>query len=143
EALLPELGAFGDGRGVASGRISVDVEPGRPLALEVLVPELGLSIARAVEGPSGETTVHRVRVEAARPLHVTVDGDHVVLDEAHFSTDGGDLTGERRLDGQAIRRRVSGPLDLELLQPFLRATVRNISGDLRVELKAGGTLAKP
>src|SRR4029079_14523612 len=39
--------------------------------------------------------------------------------------------------------RMSGHLDLELLQPFLRASVRNISGDLRVELKAGCTLAKP
>ena len=65
--------------------------PGQPLALDVLLPELWLSVARAIEGANGETTVQRVRVEAARPLHVSVNGDHVVLDEAHFETDGGDL----------------------------------------------------
>jgi autotransporter translocation and assembly factor TamB len=143
EALLPELGTFGDGRGVASGRVKVDVQPGHPLALDVLLPELWLSIARAAVGAGGETTVQRVRVEAARPLHVSVSGDHVVLDEAHFATDGGDLTAEGRLDGSAIRGSMSGHLDLELLQPFLHATVDHMSGDLHVAITAGGTLAKP
>ena len=54
--LAPELVALGDGRSVASGRVAVDLEPGQPLALDVLLPELWLSIARAVDGPNGETT---------------------------------------------------------------------------------------
>jgi hypothetical protein len=143
ETLLPELGAFGDGRGVASGRVAIDLEPGRPLSLDVLLPELWLSIARAAVGASGETTVQRVRVEAARPLHVAVSGGHVVLDEAHFSTDGGDLVAAGRLDGEALSGSMSGHLDLELLQPFVRGFLDHIDGDLRVELKAGGTLEKP
>jgi hypothetical protein len=143
ESLLPELGAFADGHGVASGRVTVDLDPGQPLAVEVLLPELWLSIARAVEQSNGESGVERVRVEAARPLHVTVSGNHVVLDEAHFATDGGDLSAEGRLDGDAIRGAVSGHLDLELLQPFLRGQLERIGGDLRVQLKAGGTLSKP
>ena len=76
EALAPELVAFGDGaRHRQRARVTVDIEPGQPLAVDVLLPELWLSIARAVEGANGETTVQRVRVEAARPLHVSVNGD--------------------------------------------------------------------
>src|SRR6185437_5441272 len=116
--LAPELVALGDGRSVASGRVAIDLDPGQPLALDVLLPELWLSIARAVDGPNGETTMQRVRIEAARPVHVHVAGDHIALDEAHFSTDGGDLRVEGRLDGRALSGTLAGHLDLELLQPF-------------------------
>jgi autotransporter translocation and assembly factor TamB len=143
ETFLPELGTFAEGHGVATGHVNVDLEPGQPLALEVLLPELWLSIARAVDQGNGESSVERVRVEAARPLHVVVNGDHVVLDEAHFATDGGDLQAEGRLDGKKIRGAMSGHLDLELLQPFLRGQLDRIGGDLRVQLKAGGTLDMP
>jgi autotransporter translocation and assembly factor TamB len=143
DPLLPELVAFGDGRGMASGRVTIDVEPGKPLALDVLLSELWLSIARSVQGASGETIVQRVRVETTSPLHVSVSGDHVALDKVTLATDGGALTAEGRLDGQAIRGAMSGHLDLELLRPFLRDSVQSLSGDLKVEVKAGGTLAKP
>ena len=102
-------------------------------------------MARAVEGANGETTMQRVRVEAARPLHVSVNGDRVVLDEAHFKTDGGDLVVAGRLDGKAISGNLSGHLDLELVQPFLGAAspVEQLHGGLSVELQARGTLDKP
>ena len=142
--LAPELVALGDGRSVASGRVAVDLEPGQPLALDVLLPELWLSIARAVDGPNGETTMQRVRIEAARPVHVHVAGDHIALDEAHFATDGGDLRVEGRLDGRAISGALSGHLDLELLQPFLGVVaIDRLGGDLRAQLTAGGTLDRP
>ena len=142
--LAPELVALGDGRSVASGRVAVDLDPGQPLALDVLLPELWLSIARAVDGPNGETTLQRVRIEAARPVHLHVAGDHIALDEAHFATDGGDLRVEARLDGRAISGALSGHLDLELLQPFIGADViERLGGDLRAELTAGGTLDRP
>ena len=142
-ALAPELVALGDGRSVASGRVAVDLDPGQPLALDVLLPELWLSIARAVEGPNGETTMRRVRIEAARPVHVHVAGDHIALDEAHFATDGGDLRVEGRLDGRAISGALQGHLDLELLEPFLAGSVERLGGDLRAQLTAGGTLDRP
>jgi hypothetical protein len=143
DPLLPELAAFGDGRGVVSGRVIVDVEPRKPLALDVLLSELWLSIARSTTGESGETIVQRVRVEATSPLHVTVKGDHVALDKVTFATDGGALSAEGRLDGQAMSGAMSGHLDLELLQPFLRRALQRVSGDLKVEVQAGGTLTKP
>src|SRR5262245_18161600 len=145
EALAPELVAFGDARGIVSGRVSVDIDPARPLSLDLLLPELWLSVARAIEGTNGETTMQRVRVEAARPLHVSVNGDKVVLDEAHFKTDGGDLAVAGRLDGKVISGNLSGHLDLELLQPFLGAAspIEQLHGSLRVEVQARGTLDKP
>jgi hypothetical protein len=143
DPLLPELAAFGDGKGMASGRVAIDVQPGKPLAVDVLLSELWLSIARGTAGESGETIVQRVRVEATSPLHVTVAGDHVVLEKVTFATDGGALAAEGRLDGQAVQGAMSGHLDLELLQPFLRGALQSLSGDLKVEVKAGGTLDKP
>jgi hypothetical protein len=145
DPLLPELAAFGDGRGVASGRVTVDLQPGQPLALDVLLSELWLSIARNTDGTSGETIVQRVRVETTTPLHVKVDGEHVVLDKVKLATDGGDLEAEGRLDGAAatIKGSISGHLDLELVQPFLRNRLQSLAGDLSVHITAAGTLAKP
>jgi hypothetical protein len=143
DPLLPELAAFGDGRGLASGRVTIDVQPGKPLALDVLLSELWLSIARGIPGENGETIVQRVRVETTSPLHVTVNGDHVALDKVTLATDGGALAAEGHLDGQSLNGSMSGHLDLELLQPFLRGALQSLSGDLKVEVSAGGTLAKP
>jgi hypothetical protein len=144
QTLAPELVALGDGRGIVSGRVAIDLDPGQPLAIDVLLPELWLSIARAVEGPNGETTMQRVRIEAARPVHVHLAGEHIALDETHFATDGGDLRVEGRLDGRAISGAVDGHLDLELLEPFLGGSpIQRIGGDLRASLKASGTLDRP
>ncbi len=144
QALAPELVALGDGRGIVSGAVAIDLDPGQPLALDVLLPELWLSIARAVEGPNGETSMQRVRIEAARPVHVHMAGGHIALDEAHFATDGGDLRVEGRLDGRAISGALDGHLDLELLEPFLGdSPIKSIGGDLRASLQASGTLDRP
>jgi autotransporter translocation and assembly factor TamB len=145
QTLAPELVEFGDARGIVSGRATVDIDPDRPVALDLLLPELWLSVARAVEGAYGATTIQRVRVEAAKPLHVTVNGEHIVLDEAHFKTDGGDLVVAGRLDGPAIAANLSGHLDLELLQPFLGAAspVEQVHGGLNLQVQARGTLEKP
>jgi hypothetical protein len=145
EALAPELASFGDGRGIASGRIAVDLAPGQPLAVDVLMTELVVSIARAIEGAEGETTVQRVRVSTARPLHLTVRGQTVELDEVLFATDGGNLKARGRLDGDSGRLdgEMSGHLDLALLQPLLGTSIDKLSGDLSVELGVGGTIGKP
>ncbi len=49
------------------------------------------------------------------------------------------------MDGKRIAGMLSGHLDLELVQPFLGAAspLERLSGDLSVELKAGGTMDKP
>jgi hypothetical protein len=146
EALAPELVGLGDGRGVATGQVKIDLEPGQPMALDVLIPELWLSIARMLTGPNGEPTVQRVRVDAIRPIHVSMRGDRIVLDETRFSTTGGDLQVAGRLDGKAIAANLSGRLTLELLQPLLANAgvgIDRLTGDLAVEVKADGTIDRP
>lgn len=150
ESLTPEVVALGDGKGLASGRIGVDLQPGQPLVVDVLLPELWISIARPPSGPNGDSTLERVRIEAARPLHVAVRGAQVILDEAHFTTEGGDLMARGALDGKAVYGELDGHLNLDLLQPVLRlvggdsaAAVDRLSGDLEVGLKLKGTLDAP
>ena len=145
ETLAPELAGLGDGRGIATGRVAIDIAPGQPLAVDLLLEELAMSIARSVEGADGATTVQRVRVAAARPIHLAVRGQSVDLDDVLLATDGGNLSAHGRLDGDTrqLAGEVSGHLDLELLQPLLGASIDKLSGDLKVELGAAGTLDKP
>ncbi|HEY8925961.1 MAG TPA: hypothetical protein VIU64_16365, partial [Polyangia bacterium] len=91
EALLPELSELGDGQGIASGDVQVDLAPRQPLRAEVSLTELALSLARAIEAAPGEPTTRRVEVVATRPVHVVVFGDRVTLDQVDLATTGGDL----------------------------------------------------
>ncbi|HZJ71076.1 MAG TPA: hypothetical protein VFF36_09100, partial [Planctomycetota bacterium] len=149
EQLAPEIGELGDGRGLASGEVTVDISPDEPLAVDLLLRELSLSIAREVEGDEGETAVQRVHVEAAQPVHVAMHGSEVTLEEALFTTDGGGLRALGHVDlagaggAGVVKGEVQGHVDMEILQPFLRGTMEKMSGDLTVELDAAGTLDKP
>jgi len=143
ETLVPELMNLGDGRGIASGRVQVDLVPGKPLAADVRLSELAVSLARAIEAAPGEPTTRRVDVRATRPIHVAVTGDHVVLDQLDLATTGGDLHARGSLDGDKIGGEVDGHLDLELLQPFLMARLERLSGAMDVKLRAAGSLKRP
>ena len=143
EALLPELSALGDGRGLASGRVTVDLEPGRPLAAEVWLNELWVSLARAIEASPGEASTRRVEIRASKAVHIAVQGDRVALDSLHLTTTGGDLRAQGTLAGTKLDGTVEGHVDLELLQPFVRGFVDRVSGDLDVGLVASGTVDKP
>ena len=116
--------------------------PAQPLALDVLLPELWLSVARAVEGANGETTMQRVRVEAARPLHVSVDGD-ASCSTRRTSRPTAATCGVARAARRQARSRaaLSGHLDLELLQPFLGAAARR-AADRRPARRAGRRAAR-
>ena len=143
EALLPELGELGDGQGIASGHVQVDLAPHQPLRAEVSLSELALSLARAIEAAPGEPTTRRVEVAATRPIHVVVFGDRVTLDQVDLATTGGDLHAHGTLDGNRVAGAVDGHLDLELLQPFVTASIDKLAGALDVGLTAAGTLDKP
>jgi hypothetical protein len=143
EALVPELVALGDGKGIVSGRVKLDYQPGRPIAADVNLGELWVSLARAVEAGPGEPTIHRVEVAATRPIHATVSGDQVTLDEVRLATTGGSLRAHGTLDGSKVKGEIQGHLDLELLQPFVRGQLEKISGDLEVSLTAGGSFPAP
>jgi autotransporter translocation and assembly factor TamB len=146
ESLLPELAALGDGQGLASGRVQVDLEPGRPLAADVNLTELWASLSRAEgTGDSGpeEAGERRVEISATAPIHVTVAGSEVVVDDIRLATTGGALHAKGRLDGRTLAGTVDGHLDLELLQPFARGRVEHLAGDLDLSVTAAGTLDLP
>ena len=123
EALAPELVAFGDGaRHRQRPRSPSTSSPAQPLALDVLLPELWLSIARAVEG--AERRDHHpararrggapaARQRARRPRSCSTRRTSRPT-AAIWSSPGGSTA--RRSSGS-----LSGHLDLELLQPFLGA----------------------
>jgi autotransporter translocation and assembly factor TamB len=143
ESLLPELVALGEGRGLASGHVQIDIEPGQPLAADVLVTELWVVLVRAIDAGPGEPTSHRVEVSATAPIHVTLRGEHLVLDDMRLATTGGALHARGELNGREVAGNVDGHLDLELLQPFVRSRIERISGDLDLSLVASGTLDQP
>ncbi|HEY4184939.1 MAG TPA: translocation/assembly module TamB domain-containing protein, partial [Polyangia bacterium] len=143
ETLVPELVRLGDGKGIATGRVRVDIVPNKPLGAEVWLDELALSIAREVEAAPGEPTSRRVDVSASKQIHVQVSGDQIVLDDLALATTGGDLHAHGSLDGQKVKGALDGHLDLELLQPFLGGAVDKLTGALDVGLVVGGTLQAP
>jgi autotransporter translocation and assembly factor TamB len=139
EDLLPELVALGDGRGRASGRISLELHPDGPLTVEARLSELEASIIRR----SDDGASQRIWFRNAGDLHGVLVGDHLVLDEARLVTDGGEFRIKGELAGQAVRGSLAGHLDLDLLQPFLQKEVRKLTGDLSVELAVAGTTTRP
>jgi autotransporter translocation and assembly factor TamB len=143
EELLPELAAVGKGRGRASGQISLELRPGAPLTIEALLAELEVSVTREGTDSSGRTVPERIWVRNAGPLHATVTGDRVRLDEAHLVTDGGEVQIQGELQGSNVRGALAGHLDLDLLQPFLRQQVRKLTGDLSVDVTVAGTTTHP
>jgi autotransporter translocation and assembly factor TamB len=143
EDLSPELRELGDGRGLASGRITVDFRPDAPLRIDARLSELQVSITREAVDKDGKPVPQRIWVKNAGDLHVLVVGDRVALDPTRLVTDGGEFRVEGDLAGQTLRGALGGHLNLDLLQPFLRHQVERLTGDLMVDLKVAGTTARP
>jgi autotransporter translocation and assembly factor TamB len=143
EDFLPELVALGDGKGRVSGRLGIELGPRVPLTAEAVLTELALSVSRQVgTGPSARPA-QRLSVRNGGPVRVVVVGDRVTVHDTRLLTDGGEFKLRGALAGDAISGQVSGFLNLELLQPFLPPPIQTLAGDVRVQLKAGGTLSHP
>jgi hypothetical protein len=135
--------ALGDGKGVASGRITVSWRPESPLTIDARLSELGVSLTRAATGADGRVTPQRIWMRNAGPIRVVMADEQIVLDETRLVTDGGDFKLRGELRGDQLTAALTGHLDLDLLQPFLRGHVERLSGDLALELTVGGTTALP
>jgi autotransporter translocation and assembly factor TamB len=143
EDLLPELVELGDGKGLLTGQVSVDLRPDAPLMIEARLQELEASITRDAVDQNGKPARQRIWMKNAGDLRVAVLGDRVSLDPARLVTDGGEFRLEGQLAGQLLSGSLGGHLALDLLQPFLRHQVERLTGDLAVDLKLGGTTARP
>jgi hypothetical protein len=145
ESLLPELAALGEGQGLASGRVRVDLEPEQPLQADLALTEFWASLARAGDVGPEDPGARRVEVSATQPIHVSIRGSEVVVDDVRLATTGGALHARGKLDGRTgtLDATVDGHLDLELLQPFARGRADHLSGDLDLSVVAAGTLDDP
>jgi autotransporter translocation and assembly factor TamB len=143
EDLLPELRDLGDGKGLATGRITVDFRPDAPLMVDAKLSELQVSITREAVDKDGKAVPQLIWVKNAGDLHLAMIGERVVLDQARLVTDGGEFRLSGELAGQTVRGSVAGHLTLDLLQPFLRHQVERLAGDLAVDLKVSGTTSRP
>jgi len=143
ESLVPQLVALGDGKGLASGRVQVDIEPGHPLQADLVLSELWVSIARLSETTPGESTVERLELRATRPVSARVAGTRISLDDLSLATDGGDLHAQGVLEGRQLTGDLKGHLTLDLLQPFVHDYLDKVSGDIEVAVTAQGLVDQP
>jgi autotransporter translocation and assembly factor TamB len=143
EDLLPELAELGDGHGTATGEITVEVRSDAPVTVDAQLRELQVSITRETTDKDGKPVPQRIWAKNAGDLRVKMVGDRLALDPARLVTDGGEFRVEGELAGAALKGALSGHLDLDLLQPFLRQYVDSLTGDLAVDLKVAGTTGRP
>ncbi len=138
---------------VLSGRVSLDLVPGRLPSIDLLISKIDSSLTREVQLDDGRRTKERVWMKNATPLHVETDTERVRVEPLRLVTQGGELTlfaeARPRKDGRGaivdheIDADVAGTLDLDFLQPLLRNQLRSLRGGIAVEVHARGTRKKP
>ena len=132
-----------DAHAVLSGHVGVDVQPGKPPAIEVVLTELAASISQEITEPGGKVSPHRIGLRNDGDLRAMVAGDHVILQQARFLTDAGRFSVEGEMDGDSVRAAFLGRLDLEFLQPLLRNRIEKLAGAVSLEVKVSGTMKEP
>ena len=152
EELVPDLKKEGIVSAL-SGRVSLDLVPGRLPAIDLVVSQMDASLTREVELPDGTKTRERIWIKNATPLHVETDTERVRVDQVRLVTQGGELTlfaevrpqkdAKGAIVDQAIHADMAGKLDLDLLQPLLRAQFVALRGGIELEVHARGSVKKP
>lgn len=143
EELLPEFQTVGHGRGRVTGRVDLELSPGRPPRVEVRLDQLAMSIARVTEDEQGRKTTRPLDIRSAAAIHATWQGESLHLDPMRLLTNGGLLEVRGDLKGRAIDARATGHLDLELLHAFAWRQLERLTGDVAVDLAVSGTLDQP
>ena len=132
-----------DARAVLSGHVGVDVQPGKPPAIQVVLTELAASIGQEITEPGGQVAPHRIGLHNDGDLRAMLAGDHFLLQQARFLTDAGRFSVTGALEGESLHAALSGRLDLELLQPLLRKKIEKLGGAVSLEVKVSGTMKQP
>lgn len=148
DPLLPAFPLLQDGRGTASGRVTIKLQGGEPAAFDGAFTGLALSYAVRSRIPAAGPRP-RVGVRNAGPVTARMRGwgDELTLDESGLDLGGGPVRVAGRLDNGRLDVKVDGPLALEPLQPFVAAltdgAVHRLGGLVRAQLKLAGGLAFP
>jgi len=132
-----------DAHAVVSGQVGIEVQPGKPLAIEAVLSELAASISQEITEPGGQVSLHRITLKNDGDLRVLLAGDHIAFDQVCFSAEAGRFCVKGELQGESLRAAFAGRLDLELLQPLLRKQFQKLGGAVSLEVKLSGTMKKP
>ena len=132
-----------DAHAVISGHVSIEMQSGKPLAIQAVLTELAASIRQEITEPGGQVSIHRIGLRNDGDLRATIAGDRIALDQARFITDAGRFSVDGGLEGESLRASFSGQLDLEFLQPLLRKKFRQLGGAVSLEAKVSGTMEQP
>lgn len=152
EEIMPYLKAQGISAAL-SGRVSLELEPGRLPAIDIELSELDASITRDIEQDGGGIASEKIWLKNANTLHVVTDTEKVVLDRLRLNTQGGEFTlsaqvsplknGSGDVIDRAVKADIGGRLDLELLQPLLTSKFSSLSGGIGLEVHIDGSVKQP
>jgi autotransporter translocation and assembly factor TamB len=132
-----------DAQAVVSGQVGIEVQPGKPPAIQATLTEMGASIRQEITEPGGLISVHRIGLQNDGELRASIAGDHIALDQICFTADAGRFCVKGDLEGDSVRAAFAGRLDLELLQPLVRKQVQKLGGAVSLEVKVSGTMKQP
>jgi hypothetical protein len=152
ERLLPELTEQG-GTASLTGQVSLDLQPGKLPAIDVLLSGIDAAVVRDVEQEDGTTAKERIWLRNATPLHIATDTERVTIEQATLRTPGGEFTlfaevrpvknAQNTVVDQLVNADFSGRLHLDLLQPLLRDHFTSLRGGIGLEVHARGSVKKP
>ena len=117
-----------DAHAVLSGHVGVELEPGKPLAIQAVLTELAASISQEISEPGGQVSTHRIGLHNDGDLWVMLAGDHIVLHQARFLTDAGRFSVTGETGGRIAARGVSGPTRLGAAATALAQEIREARG---------------
>lgn len=152
ETFLPNLREEGIATSL-SGKVVLDLRPGRLPQIDAVISELDASVTRPVEQEDGSITNERIWIKNGTPLHVKTDTQTVAIDKTELLTPAGAFALEAETHpmgdtkngtaDRAIRAEMAGKIDLDLLHPFLAGKLTRLSGAIGVALHVSGSVGKP
>ncbi len=101
-----------DAHAVLSGHVGVEVQPGKPLAIQAVLTELAASIRQEITEPGGQVSTHRIGLRNDGDLRATVAGDHIALGSGALHYRRRPLQRGRRTGGRIAARGALRPTRL-------------------------------
>jgi hypothetical protein len=120
DPLLPDLPPLSIGRATASGRVTMDVRPGRPAVFEGQFTELALSyqLPSRARRPAARVGIHST---SAVDVRMSGWGAQMSVGESGFDFGAGSLRAGGTLVRGALQAFARGPIDLARLAPVADA----------------------
>jgi hypothetical protein len=136
-----------------SGRVNLNLLPGKAPEIDVLLSLLNATITREVEKDDGTSSKERVWLRNEGPIHISTDTERVTVDRTNLVTQGGGLQIAAKIEpikdsagktvDQSMKASMQGAIDLDFLQPILANQLSALHGGVLLDLQVGGSVKKP